>query len=138
MQLKDFMMLMVVVGVIAWCSAGMVYMLNADYNAGQSVDIGVIDNMGNDLNSVNQQVNSTYLIVNGNNSISAGGVYGVLFSGIGNFFKSIFSIITMPFKWIIEIGNVIGLPPVITTAIISLLLIAITFAVIGAILRRTP
>ena len=138
MQIKDMMMTMVVAGLIAFCLSGIVFSLNADYNPGQSVNISAIDSMGSDVNSLNNQVNNTYGIVNGNNTISAGGVYGVIFNGIGNFFKSIFNIVVFPIKWIINIGNLIGIPTFITSALISLILISITFAVLGAILRRTP
>jgi hypothetical protein len=138
MQIKDMMIVFVVVGIVAYCCSGMVYLLNQEYNPGTTVNLSVIDSMNRSLSSSTNNASGLYNLVNGNQTITAGGVTGVIFNGIGNFFKAIFNIISMPFAWIIEGGNLLGIPEPIYTAIVTIILLALTFAIIGAILRRTP
>lgn len=138
MQIKDFLIVLIVVGLVAYCASGAVYILNLGYNPNSPTTLPVIDDMGNDLNAGSGNATAIYNIVNTNQTITAGGVTGVIFNGIGNFFNSIFNMITMPIKWIVSLGQYLGIPPVIYTAITTILLIALTLAVISAILRRTP
>lgn len=127
-------MVLVVISILAFCVAGAAYTLNAEYNT-DSLNLSVVDDVGNDMNNINQVANNSYNLVN-SGEMSAGGYLGVIFNSIGNFLKGILEIITIPFKWIISAGNYLGIPSFITTGIITLLLIAAVFAIIAAILRR--
>jgi hypothetical protein len=137
MQLKDYLIVLVIMGLVMWCIGGSVYLLNKEYNT-DSVNISVIDDMGGDLDALNSNVNQTYGTVAKGGSVSAGGVAGIIFNSIGNFFLSVFNIITMPFRWMASIGTTFGIPSIIITAIISIILIGITFAVVRTILGRSP
>ena len=137
MQLKDYLIVLVIMGLVMWCISGSVYLLNSEYNT-DTVNISVIDSMGGDLDELNSKVNSTYNTVASPDSVSAGDAVVAVFSGIGNFFLSIFNIVAMPFKWISTIGSSFGIPSVVTIALVTLLLIGITFAVVKAILQKTP
>lgn len=137
MQIKDYLIVMVIIGILAYAIGGSIFVLNREYNT-EAVNVSVIDGMANDLDSLNSNVNSTYGIVAQPNSVSAGGVFGIIFNSIGNFLLSIFNIVTLPFKWVATIGTTFGIPSAITTGVVTLLLIGITIAVVTIILRRTP
>lgn len=134
MQLKDLMMVLVVISIFAFCVAGATYSLNSQYNTG-SLNLTVVDDVGDDMDNVNAVANSSASLVSGG-EMSAGGYLGVIFNSIGNFLKGIFEVIFIPFKWIASAGNELGIPKEITYAFTTLLLIAGVFAVISAILRK--
>lgn len=134
MLIKDFMIALVIFGVVAYCIGGSIYVLNAEYNT-TPIDLAIIDNMGDDVEGIRSTSTSLYGSI-GNNSITAGGESGALFEGIGNFFRVITGIITTPIEWILTLSNEFGVPNYIAVSLVTLLVLALTFAIINAIMRR--
>lgn len=134
MLIKDFMIALVVFGLVAYCIGGAVYVLNAEYNT-TPIDIDVIDDMGDDVSGIQTTSTSLYGSI-GNSSITAGGESGALFEGIGNFFKVITGVVTTPIRWVLTLGNEFGIPNYVIVALTTILILAITFAIINAIMRR--
>lgn len=135
MQFKDLMMVLVVIGIVAFCVAGAAYTLNEQYNT-SDLNLSVVDSVSDDMDNVNEVANSSYSLVS-SGEMSAGGYLGVIFNSIGNFLKGILEIVFTPFKWIAEAGNYLGIPSTITIGITTLLLIAAIFAIVAAILRKS-
>jgi hypothetical protein len=137
MQIKTLMMVLIVAGILALCAGGALYSLNSQYNT-EPVNISIIDDAGDDINTITTTANDSYNLVSGGDQISAGGVTGVIFNGIGNFFVLVAKTITTPIKWIFNMAIMFGIPAAIVYAVSALLIIGITFAILSAILRRTP
>ena len=136
MLLKDFMIALVIVGLVAFCVGGAFYSLNAEYN-NATTNISLIDEYGKTLNDTQGTASSLYNITTGS-SITAGGITGALFSGIGSFFQILIQAVTTPIRLITMTGETFGIPIQITLAVVTILVIAIVFAIISAILKKTP
>ena len=134
MQLKDLMMILVVICITTFCIAGAVYSLNEQYG-GDDLNLSVIDDVGDDIDSVNDVANSSANLVS-SGEMSAGGYLGVVFNSIGNFLKDIFDIIIMPLNWLASAGKELGIPREVTLGVTTLILIVGAFAVVSAILRK--
>lgn len=134
MLLKDWMIIFVIIGLVAFSIGGFYYELNREYN-NSTTNIPLIDKYGESLNKSQTSVGSLYNQTAGG-EISAGGITGVLFSGIGSFLQIIVQTITTPISLITMTAEQFGIPQQISLAIILILIIAIVFAVIAAILRR--
>jgi len=135
MLLKDYLITLVLIGLCVFAITGAIYSLNKEYNE-ESINLSVIEKM-NSIDKMQETSENLYNTIKGG-SITPGGLTGVIFSGIGAFFQIILNVAILPFEWIITIAAELGIPVQISAAIIIILMISITTAVISAILRKTP
>ncbi len=136
MLLKDYVIVLVVISIVTFAITGSIYYINQEYNPGEEVNVEPINKM-NKLEKMRESSQSLFNIIQGG-GITAGGITGVLFSGIGNFLLLVLSLATLPFEWIISIASVLGIPIEIVTGILILIILGVAFAIVSAILRRTP
>jgi len=134
MQLKDMFMMLVIIGLFGFCIAAATYSLYSEYNE-DNMELKVIDDMQEDVENINEAAESSKSLVTGGD-ISAGGILGVIFNEIGAFLKMVLDMILIPFKWLAAAGEELGIPKPITTALITLIIIAAVFAVVSAILKK--
>jgi hypothetical protein len=135
MKLKDLMVVVLLVGLIAFAMTGVVYELNSSYgsNANISVLQGYSESLGQSKNTSEQLLNTVQ-----GGSITFGTLTGVIFSGIGTFFLIIIGFITTPVAWITSGVSALGIPIEVSIVLIGLLVVGIVFAIIYAILGREP
>jgi hypothetical protein len=136
MKLKDFMIIMVVISLLALCVAGFIGGLNSEYNS-TPTNISLIDAYAAKLNNSKTMTTNLYNAA-GSGGITAGGITGALFSNIGSIFQLILSSVTVPIELITLTASNFGIPPLITLSVITILILVIVFAIISAILGRTP
>jgi len=133
MLLKDYLITFVLIGIVAFSIAGAVFYLNQEYNE-EPTNLSMVEKMNN-LEKMQESSESLYNIVK-TGSITPGGVTGALFSGIGAFFQLILTIAVLPFEWIVSFAEYFGIPSQFAIAIMIILIICVTFAIISAILRK--
>lgn len=135
MLLKDYLIVIVVVSIVLFSVGGFVYYLNEQYKdlTNQSIDLKIIEE-GNKLAELKNKTDPMIALFS-EESITAGGL-SVMFEGIGSFFLIILSIATLPFQFIKDIALYIGVPTEIVLGILIILTIAISFAIVSAILRK--
>jgi hypothetical protein len=134
MLLKDYLIAIVLVILTIFAITGSIYALNNEYNSEENLNISVLDRM-NSLNNIQENTESLYNVIK-TGSITPGGISGAIFSGIGAFFQIVLNMAILPFEWIVLTAAEFGIPIVIASAIIIIITIAITFAIISAILRK--
>ena len=134
MLLKDYLIALVLVMLVVFSITGSIYALNNEYNEGENLNISVLERM-NSLDKIQEGTEGLYNTIK-TGSITPGGVSGVIFGGIGAFFQIVLNMAILPFEWIVLIAAEFGVPIVIASALIIIIMIAITFAIISAILRK--
>ncbi|MEM5871294.1 MAG: hypothetical protein QW051_00305 [Candidatus Aenigmatarchaeota archaeon] len=135
MLIKDYFIILVVVGIVIFSASSFIYGMNSQYS-NDTIDLSTLES-GNKLNEMQEKTESIAKTIE-EEEISAGGVANVLFRGIGAFFLIILSIVKMPFQLIYDAAFTLGIPSPISTGISVLIMGSILFAIIAAILRRTP
>ncbi len=136
MLLKDLMTILIIIGIIAFAAGGFYYSLNQEYN-NETTEIELIEEYGESLNAAKNATASLYNQTQ-TSGISAGGITGVLFSGIGSFFQVLLQAITTPIRLIVLTAEQFGIPQEIYIGVVTLLILGATIAVISAILKKTP
>jgi hypothetical protein len=134
MQLKDFVIALVIFGMVVVAAGAFVGDISTNYNA--SIDTAFIQHY-NTLDSMNQYASDLQNSIN-TKSITPGSLVGILLDGIGGFFTLLFQLITFPITLMAHIWQDIGLPANtawIATAICTILAIAVIFAIVNAALR---
>lgn len=135
MQIKDFVMVLVVIGIIIFAASGFVYLFNEQYReeTNQTINLETIQS-GNRLNEVKNKTESMLNLFS-EETITPGG-FSILFEGIGSIFLLILSLLKLPFALIKDVSLYLGVPEPIMIGIVTLISIAFVFALISAILRK--
>lgn len=134
MSIKDYLMVLALVGLTAFLIIGGIKSLSDEYGV-NDIDLSSVEKMNN-IKDIKESTENLYNIVAQPGSITPGGIFAVIFYGIGNFFMMIFKIVTLPFVLIKDLIVSFGLPIEIATVITTMIILSITFAVISAILRK--
>lgn len=135
MQLKEWMVIILLASLTAFASILAVTELSSPY--GITTNSSLISSYSAGLSSIHNDTQNIYNNVQ-SGDISTGGNYGAIFGSIGSFFKILLNIITLPITWTVATITALGIPVEVGVAIITLIIISVVFAVLSAMLRKTP
>ena len=135
MQLKEWMVVLVLSSMIVFACITVVSTLSTEY--GTTYDIGFLQQYSDDLNVIQNTTDALNSNVQ-NSEITAGGTTGVLYNSIGAFFQILLNIMTLPITWIQLASATLGIPTIIVGALTTLVIISIIFAIVSSIIRKTP